>query len=620
MKKNIKYFGLLSYLIIVVMASCNKDWLTPKPLSIYSPENTFVDKAGFTAGLAACAKTIRDEYFGDGAPMVTESDFTDIAVEGTDDKTGPAQNLDLQIRPDANLNSPDFNRIGWYWDKQYIGVRLANTLITRLPLAKALTDADRNTLMGQAYFYRAFNYYRLTNQFGDVPCPLNEITTAKVDFATVKREVILTRMKTDLEVAILNVPWVTDKGMVNRAAIYHLLAKINLALGLFDDAITATSAVINNGTFKMMTARFGVDAGIATKNVTWDLHRPDNKSLSANTEALFIVTDRNGSAGMYNFDKEYGSTMGTRIMRQLAPGISIGNNIKTPNGIWGVNASAGNTIDIMQLYGRGIGRCRSTPYEYKEIWDDAKDLRHDSVSGNYMYMENVVYYSNAIKTTDPTYYGQRLRLFSANNTLLCSDTLRSWYPWPHYKIYVPDTDNTPMQGGHSDWYIFRLAETYLLRAEAYAWKGDLANATADINVVRTRAKCTPYTTSQVTGIATILDERARELYWEEPRKTELTRIAYIFAKTGKQAPNGKTYTLANFSTSNYFVDRVLDKNIFFKTNFVTIHGDQFRMSQYHVLWPIPQAAILGNTGGRINQNIGYSGAELNVPALDKIPD
>ena len=46
----------------------------------------------------------------------------------------------------------------------------------------------------------------------------------------------------------------------------------------------------------------------------------------------------------------------------------------------------------------------------------------------------------------------------------------------------------------------------------------------------------------------------------------------------------------------------------------------FKISQYHVLWPIPQAAILGNSGGRINQNLGYSGADLNVPALDKIPE
>jgi len=176
-----------------------------------------------------------------------------------------------------------------------------------------------------------------------------------------------------------------------------------------------------------------------------------------------------------------------------------------------------------------------------------------------------------------------------------------------------------MRGGHTDWYVMRLAETYLIRAEAYVWKGQRDLAMADVNSVRTRAKCSPYINSANVNIGTILDERARELYYEEGRKTELTRIAYLFAKTG-QAYNGKTYTLANFSTSNFMVDRILEKNIFYKKNFVTLHQDMMKISPYHVLWPIPQSAINGNSDGRLNQNIGYSGAELNVPALDKIPD
>ena len=175
-----------------------------------------------------------------------------------------------------------------------------------------------------------------------------------------------------------------------------------------------------------------------------------------------------------------------------------------------------------------------------------------------------------------------------------------------------------MRGGHTEWYVMRLAETYLIRAEAYAWKGDMANAAIDVNKVRQRAGCAPYTAANIS-IGTILDERARELYYEEGRKTELTRIAYLFAKTG-QPYNGKVYSLANFSTSNFMVDRILEKNVFYRTNFITIHQDMFKISQYHVLWPIPQSAILGNTDGRINQNIGYSGADLNVPALDVIPE
>ncbi|MEI6586040.1 MAG: RagB/SusD family nutrient uptake outer membrane protein, partial [Sediminibacterium sp.] len=181
MKKNYKLRFLLSVITITTIAitGCNKDWLQPKPLSIYSPENTLVDLAGFNAALTGCAMNLRTEWYGDGAPIITEQLFSEVSVEGTDDKSGPAQNLNLQITPSANLNSGDFNRIGWYWKSEYVGIREANTIISRLPGATAISDADKSILMGKAYFYRAYNYYRLTNQFGDVPCPTKEVTSSK---------------------------------------------------------------------------------------------------------------------------------------------------------------------------------------------------------------------------------------------------------------------------------------------------------------------------------------------------------------------------------------------------------------------------------------------------------
>ena len=88
-----------------------------------------------------------------------------------------------------------------------------------------------------------------------------------------------------------------------------------------------------------------------------------------------------------------------------------------------------------------------------------------------------------------------------------------------------------------------------------------AAAAADVNEVRIRAGCTPI--AQV-NMGTIVDERARELFFEEPRKTEMTRISYLFAKTGQAAENGKTYSLTAFSDNNYLYDRVMAKNNFYK--------------------------------------------------------
>ena len=155
--------------------------------------------------------------------------------------------------------------------------------------------------------------------------------------------------------------------------------------------------------------------------------------------------------------------------------------------------------------------------------------------------------------------------------------------------------------------------------EAYFWKGDLVNAAADINKVRNRAGA-PSLSPSAINIGTILDERARELFYEEPRKTELTRIAYILAKTGQPAYNGKTYNLASFSDNNFFYDRVMEKNIFYQRGIRTNFGVMYTLSQFHVLWPVPTSSIQSNTYGRINQNKGYVGYERNVPALDFIPD
>jgi hypothetical protein len=164
-----------------------------------------------------------------------------------------------------------------------------------------------------------------------------------------------------------------------------------------------------------------------------------------------------------------------------------------------------------------------------------------------------------------------------------------------------------------------LAETYLLRAEAYWWKGDVAKAMADLNAVRTRAGAAPYTDAAKFDIGTILDERARELYWEEPRKTELNRIAFLFAKTPSKSYRGKSYTKADFGKSNFFYDRVMEYTDFYNKGVKANNGQEYTMSPHHVLWPVPQAAISSNTQGQINQNFGYDGYGNNVPPLTTIP-
>ena len=597
---------LLTGFVIAFTSGCNEDWLEPQPLSFYSPENTYNEASGLWAALVACERNMRHEYTGDGSPILTEHIFSEVAIEGTTDKSGPAQDMNLLITPDANLNSVNTNRIGWYWYEGFKGIKYANTVVSRIDQPTDYeNEGERNHILATAYFHRALRYYRLTQQFGDVPLILEEITTPRLDFYSTDKMVILRKMKEDLDWGEEWMPVTIDRGRVPKGALQHLLIKVNLALGEFQDALDVANRLIDSGPYALMKNRFGVDAGDPTKNVIWDLHRAENKSIITNTETILLVMDR------VNVD---GSSGGIISMRNAVP--FWGSNINTPAGNKGTSDLANLAIDQVGNFGRGIGRLRGTWYHQSMIWDDENDLRH--APGNWMNMTDLVYNNPGISSSDP-YYGKNLEFRNADGVVIVVDTIRSWFSWPHYKLYVPDPLRVQPQGGQTDWYIFRLAESYLLRAEAKYWLGDLAGAADDINAVRTRAGAEPYDATDI-NIGTILDERARELYYEEPRKTELSRIANIFAMTGKTAYNGKSYNEADYSQDNFYYDRIMEVTDYYNKGVFTRHGDTYTLSPYHVLWPIPQNAINSNTKGHLNQNEGYYGFENNIPPLTTIEE
>src|SRR5690606_18787888 len=110
----------------------------------------------------------------------------------------------------------------------------------------------------------------------------------------------------------------------------------------------------------------------------------------------------------------------------------------------------------------------------------------------------------------------------------------------------------------------------------------------------------------------IMDERARELFAEEPRHCEMVRISYMLAQQ-----NLRGYTVANFSEKNYYYDRLKSRNPTYDQK-IEMLGNIANIAPFHILWPIPSSVITANTKGVINQNKGYDGAERNAPPLEEI--
>lgn len=149
MKHNMIYRIGAIVLLLLSIISCSDKWLEPKPLSFYTPENTFVNAEGFEAALSNCEYYMNGEFNGDGCPQVTEMVQSDVAVEGTTDKAGPQMNMDIALLPDAALNHVDYTRVYWYWWVGYLVIKSANCVISRIDDITWSSEKDRNRILGQ---------------------------------------------------------------------------------------------------------------------------------------------------------------------------------------------------------------------------------------------------------------------------------------------------------------------------------------------------------------------------------------------------------------------------------------------------------------------------------------
>ncbi len=173
-----RYSITISLILILAFSGmrCTRDFLSPKPLSFYAPEN--IDANGLKAVLVACLANTRDEYYGDTNPFNSEQVFSDVAVSGSTDETNVQMDMPVQVLPDVPMDTKNHS-LGRYWTGGYKRVQYANMVISRVDQVEWKNDEERNDVLGRAYFHRANVYYRLVHQYGDVPLILDEIKEAK---------------------------------------------------------------------------------------------------------------------------------------------------------------------------------------------------------------------------------------------------------------------------------------------------------------------------------------------------------------------------------------------------------------------------------------------------------
>ncbi|MBL1409066.1 RagB/SusD family nutrient uptake outer membrane protein [Sphingobacterium faecale] len=531
---------IISITLLFFVVACKEDYLKEDPLSNLSAEKILTTPNGFNLYLTGLYVASREEMsMGDNTYFALNFASTDIGADAGVEYTG-LRNYETTYTPNnTNLN------LLWNWAYTQMILR-ANTLITyanKNGTSVWTDEKEKNKVIAVAKFFRAYTYNLLVNSFGGVPLVEEIYSTPKNDFKRATKEEILNFAKEDLLFAIQWLPTIAEEktdGKITKGAAQHLLTEVYLGLGDNTSAISSASDLIGSGMYKIMTTRFGgksTEAG----DVFSDLFLDGNANRSSgNQESIFVWQFENMVNGG-------GSSLNGNVqIRNWAPFLS---KIVDPDG---------KPMLVVDSLGRGVGRVRGTNYFLYDIWKPApNDMRNSSYN-----MRRKFYYNNPSSKYFNTLVEKKT---------VYDDTMRNIYPYSRKIEGAPWANNATSGRSAKDVIVYRLAETYLLRAEAYLKAGRKDLSVLDINVLRSRAGIAPINEGEVT-IDFLLDERARELTVEEPRRRVLVRLGVL-------------------------VDRVKKYNLLEET--------RSSIQPYHLLFPIPQAAIDANYGYKLDQNTGY---------------
>lgn len=547
--KNITIIAII--LSTVLMFSCKEDFLVEDPRDDFFAENLYVDLDGFNNGLNALYSFVRQDR--QSQSTTTRASLWQM---GTDNAFVNGGSTNIDPFNNYNILDPSNNLVRENFEWLYRIITSANLLISRAEDPAVgwqggtdeLNLVNKNKVIAQARLIRAWCYRHLRYGWGAVPLNTVEIsgTTFKNDWERATIAEIYALMEDDLLFARDNLDMRegagTDTWQVNSAVASTMLAELYLAME--ENALAETEAlrVINNGEYQLMTSRFGSTAGDPGVPFS-DLFNNPTRAMG-NMEVIWELnnayTDIIGSAGVYvknAWTNHYGRD---NILRE-------------------------KDLDSLYTYNGGKGAGRVSVCDSAFNWYEPTDDRYSSYAVKKFY----IFPSDASGTTFDTLLHTTMD-FGDN-----PDNLEDFHLWPWVRKWEYNDpfifENASLSNQYNDQMFMRLAETYLLLAEALMKQGKTNDAADYLNALRARSNASAITGADV-DLEFILRERSRELVTEEYRRHTLVRTGTFY-----------------------------ERSILYNPRL-----DASKVNTFNELLPIPQEIIDTNTGAPFMQNDGYN--------------
>lgn len=549
---NKKYYILLVLALAFLTKSCDK-FIEEDLVTDVSAASYYTTAAGLEDGVRATYATFKP-FYGQEISAAMTTFGTDIWTNGSD---GGHKVFNLY---DGGLNGSE-SYITQSWDNWYKGINQANGVINRSTDVE-MDENLKNLRIAEVRFLRAFFYFNVVTTFGDAHLTLEETEGVEIEAnKTPQSEIYSQAIIPDLEFAIANLPdSQSDYGRATKPAAEFLLGKALLTRSYRDfaesgdasRAETLFSNVINNYDFSLLPNYADL----------WDIEN------QANSEMVFVMPV---SKSQVDSDVDpYGHRWHLYFLQEY-------------------DVRRGMTRDIAN--GRPWKRHRPTDFMLT-LWDRDIDSRYDASFKH-------VWYANKNEPATEAVGDEPARAaLSIGDTAIYIPGPGKDIDWPQsrqdevpYLVLTPEEyterlypsmnkwidatrPDRQKANGQRDFILMRLADAWLLRAEAKLQQNNPSGAADDINRIRLRAAVPGQeAASQITAsdvdLDFLLDERARELVGEGHRWPDLARTGKLVERTRLYNPEAAP-----------------------------------NIQDYHVIRPIPQNQIDRALGG-YPQNPGY---------------
>ncbi|MGI4834295.1 MAG: RagB/SusD family nutrient uptake outer membrane protein [Janthinobacterium lividum] len=567
--------------LLLATASCKKDILDENPQSVLTP-GFLSTPQGIEAGVTGVYSGFRNIYGNEQGISLTEA--------GTDTWTNGIQtNSGLFDYSTTDLTPTNSGAAVNQWGIMYQYINDANGVLQYAATVQGLDPTRVKQLVAETKVLRAQYYFLLVQQFGDVPLQLNFVTTPTKDITRAPLADVYTAILADLNDALANIAnTAAQPGRVTRATALHLLAKVYLT--------RATSTATQNTDYAN-AAKFAQEL--------IDNQALYGRGLETDPANVFAEGNENGKEVLFNVqfnaDPTFSQTDGSTY-----PGANVTNYMYRSR----YDLLPNMVRDIPN--GRPFARFCTTYYlENAYILRDASGnaletgAAQRTIDTRYNKWFTTVYRVNSpgnnsgsskavIGDTAAWYPGRELSAaqlarIAARSPVAYRVIQPSQYTTEYYTTMNKfDSKNRTAVNAFSPRpvIIYRLADTYLMAAEAYFYLSNTAQAAKLINVVRERAAATGKTalmdiTPAQVNLDFILDERARELVGEQMRWLDLKRTGQLLNRVKLYSPPLTT-----------------------RSNGVYGSNAALNIKSFHTLRPIPQTEV-DRTMGKITQNPGY---------------